>query len=286
MLLSGTMSLSRKVGTDDVEIDAHRPGRRLHGRRAGLPGDRTCSRGTPQRCRVVTDARFFVLAGEDFAHRGPHLVPDGDPPAGGPVPGHAEPRQQIVSQRQQLLALGALAAGLTHELNNPAAAAVRATAGLRKRVAGMRHKLAMLAHDELDPKLLEVLVDVQEEAVQAVALRPRPVRRGGVRARGRADRLAGRARRQRRVGARPDLRRGRAPRPSSWTRSPRSPAPSCSTAGCAGWPTPSRPSCCSPRSPTRSPASRRWSTRPSSTRTWTVRRSSGPTSTRGSRARW
>ena len=31
--------------------------------------------------------------------------------------------------------------GLTHELNNPAAAAVRATASLRSRVAGMRHKL-------------------------------------------------------------------------------------------------------------------------------------------------
>ena len=57
--------------------------------------------------------------------------------------------QQIVGQRQQLLALGALSAGLTHELNNPAAAAVRATAALRERVAGMRHKLAMLAHDEL-----------------------------------------------------------------------------------------------------------------------------------------
>ena len=45
-------------------------------------------------------------------------------------------------QRERLLALGSLSAGLTHELNNPAAAAVRATATLRERVAGMRHKLA------------------------------------------------------------------------------------------------------------------------------------------------
>jgi len=81
--------------------------------------------------------------------------------------------QQIVGQRQQLLALGALSAGLTHELNNPAAAAVRATSALRDRVAGMRHKLAMLAHDELDPRLLELLVDVQEEAVQAVSQAPK-----------------------------------------------------------------------------------------------------------------
>ena len=49
--------------------------------------------------------------------------------------------QQAVGQRERLLALGSLSAGLTHELNNPAAAAVRATSTLRERVAGMRHKL-------------------------------------------------------------------------------------------------------------------------------------------------
>jgi signal transduction histidine kinase len=81
--------------------------------------------------------------------------------------------QRVVGQRQKLLALGALSAGLTHELNNPAAAAVRATSTLRDRVAGMRHKLAMLAHDELDPRLLGLLVDVQEDAVKAVADAPK-----------------------------------------------------------------------------------------------------------------
>jgi hypothetical protein len=35
---------------------------------------------------------------------------------------------ELVGQRERLLALGKLSAGLTHELNNPAAAAVRATA--------------------------------------------------------------------------------------------------------------------------------------------------------------
>jgi signal transduction histidine kinase len=79
----------------------------------------------------------------------------------------------IIGQRQQLLALGALSAGLTHELNNPAAAAMRATAALRDRVAGMRQKLAMLAKEDVDPRLLRLLVDVQEEAVQAVPEAPK-----------------------------------------------------------------------------------------------------------------
>ena len=58
--------------------------------------------------------------------------------------------RRIVGERERLLALGSLSAGLTHELNNPAAAAVRATAVLRDRVAGMRHKLAMIADGRLD----------------------------------------------------------------------------------------------------------------------------------------
>ncbi|HWD06880.1 MAG TPA: ATP-binding protein [Amycolatopsis sp.] len=79
----------------------------------------------------------------------------------------------VVSSRRRLLALGELAAGLTHELNNPAAAAVRATASLRERVAGMRHKLAILAKKDIDPNLLELLLDVQERLVKQVADAPK-----------------------------------------------------------------------------------------------------------------
>ncbi len=58
--------------------------------------------------------------------------------------------QQAVGQRERLLALGSLSAGLTHELNNPAAAASRATAALRERVAGCAHKLAGIASRQFD----------------------------------------------------------------------------------------------------------------------------------------
>ena len=66
-------------------------------------------------------------------------------PAGGRCSSACGGNQAIVGQRERLLALGSLSAGLTHELNNPAAAAVRATSALRERVAGMRHKLGVLA---------------------------------------------------------------------------------------------------------------------------------------------
>ena len=64
-------------------------------------------------------------------------------------------RQRTIGQRERLLALGSLSAGLTHELNNPAAAAVRATATLQQRVSKMREKLAALAAGNLDEAALQ-----------------------------------------------------------------------------------------------------------------------------------
>jgi signal transduction histidine kinase len=81
--------------------------------------------------------------------------------------------QSAVSERERLIALGSLSAGLTHELNNPASAAVRATATLRDKVAGMRHKLAMIAEGKINVKQLHRLVELQETAVKRAANAPK-----------------------------------------------------------------------------------------------------------------
>jgi signal transduction histidine kinase len=80
--------------------------------------------------------------------------------------------QQAISERQRLVALGALSAGLMHELNNPAAAASRATGALRQRVAGMRHKLGMLAAGKVPADRLDALVELQEEVIERAAKAP------------------------------------------------------------------------------------------------------------------
>src|SRR5690242_6462858 len=59
-----------------------------------------------------------------------------------------------------------------HELNNPAAAASRATASLRQRVAGMRHKLGMLAAGKVPPDRLNALVELQEGVIERAAKAP------------------------------------------------------------------------------------------------------------------
>jgi signal transduction histidine kinase len=77
--------------------------------------------------------------------------------------------QAIIGQRERLLSLGRLSAGLTHELNNPASAAVRATATLRELVSKIRRKLVHLATADVDPKALVALTDLQEAAVEKMA---------------------------------------------------------------------------------------------------------------------
>jgi signal transduction histidine kinase len=77
--------------------------------------------------------------------------------------------QAAVGQRERLLSLGRLSAGLTHELNNPAAAAVRATAALRERVSRMRGKLAHLASGKIPGEALQTLFEVQEAALERMA---------------------------------------------------------------------------------------------------------------------
>jgi signal transduction histidine kinase len=79
---------------------------------------------------------------------------------------------EVIGQRERLLALGQLSAGLTHELNNPASAAVRATSALRDRVAGMRHKLGMMVAGKFPISAMEPLVQLQENAAERVAKAP------------------------------------------------------------------------------------------------------------------
>jgi signal transduction histidine kinase len=171
ILLSGTITLSRRVGEDELEVSRTDQVGVYAGAMQSYVQDRP-DQGYTGTVRVISNARFFVLRSEDFAWMMRTWFPMAIHLLEGLFLGMRN-TQRIVGQRQKLLALGALSAGLTHELNNPAAAAVRATSTLRERVAGMRQKLAMLAHEELDPQLLELLVDVQEDAVRAVADAPK-----------------------------------------------------------------------------------------------------------------
>jgi signal transduction histidine kinase len=72
--------------------------------------------------------------------------------------------QQTVSTRERLVALGTVTAGLTHELNNPATAATRATATLSERLAGLWDELAGLGEAGLAAGQLADLAELVRQA--------------------------------------------------------------------------------------------------------------------------
>jgi len=170
VLLNGTVVMSRLVGGDEVEVGRTSSVGVYAGAFNAYLGDRV-PQIYLQSLRVTEPSRFFVLDAAKFAE----LMDEWFPMAVHLLEGlffGQKNTQEAIGQRERLLALGSLSAGLTHELNNPASAAVRATASLRERVAGMRHKLAMIAAHPKDPATLTALMRLQEEAAARVAKAP------------------------------------------------------------------------------------------------------------------
>jgi signal transduction histidine kinase len=170
VLLEGTVAITRRIGDEDIEISRTSQAGVYAGAWRSFLGD-----GMRQKydntLRVLAPSRFYVLDADLFAE----LMREWFPMALHMLEGlffGMKTTQQAVSQRERLLALGSLSAGLTHELNNPAAAAIRATSSLRERVAGMRHKLGLIASGAWQRAALETLISLQEQAAEQVSKAP------------------------------------------------------------------------------------------------------------------
>ncbi|MGW0664496.1 ATP-binding protein [Streptodolium elevatio] len=167
VLLEGTLVLSRRVGADDLEVTRSSDRGAYAGAFQAYATDPTRAHYQGS-CRVPEQSRLFILPAETFAA----VMRDWFPMAVHLLEGlffGNQSTQQVVGQRERLLALGSLSAGLTHELNNPAAAAVRATSALRERVAGMRHKLKAIASGPYKRETLATLVEIQERTAEQVS---------------------------------------------------------------------------------------------------------------------
>jgi signal transduction histidine kinase len=171
VLLDGGVVTSCRVGNDDVEITRTSQRGVYGGAFRAYAGERLQQTYTNS-MRVTQPSRFYVLSADTFAKLMREWFPMPVHLLEGLITGGQATRDAI-DRRERLLALGALSAGLTHELNNPAAAAVRATASLRERIAGMRGKLALIARGNYHRATMETLVKLQESAVEKVAKAPK-----------------------------------------------------------------------------------------------------------------
>ncbi len=171
VLLEGEIRLTRTVrggGVVEITRTSHR------GSYAGAT--QAYIRNSPKAYSAgmdaVTDARLFSIPAKEFSEAIRTWFPMAMHMLEGLFFG-MRASESLVSQRERINALGTLTAGLTHELNNPAASAVRAVAELRTRVAAMREKLSWLARREIEPEHLYKLTDLQTKAIERAANPPR-----------------------------------------------------------------------------------------------------------------
>ena len=166
VMLDGELVMSKRSG--GVDIVTGRTSQRgvyCGAWSAYIPGEEHVYEAS---VRVTEPSRFFVLDADAFAD----FMTKEFPMAVHLLEGHkvgGRRQSQAIGQREKLLALGTITAGLTHQLNNPAAASARAVADLREGVGKMRHKLAMLADGKFTPESLRTLVSIQEEVAEQVA---------------------------------------------------------------------------------------------------------------------
>jgi signal transduction histidine kinase len=166
VLIEGELAMSKLSAGQDIETNRT-------SQRGVYCGAWRAFTGRPQQSHdasvhVTKPSQFFVMDAPVFAR----FMKDQFPMAVHLLDGIAvgtDRTRRIIDNREKLLALGRLSAGLTHQLNNPAAATARAAAELRDRIAGMRGKLVMLADGTVTPEALSALVRLQQQVADQVA---------------------------------------------------------------------------------------------------------------------
>jgi signal transduction histidine kinase len=140
VLLDGRIDLLRHVGREETQLGVMDvPGRWAGGFRAWDEHGAYLATG-----RATTDGCILRVAAEDLRRLWAARFPLGLYLTEG-VSRSARNYESMARQREALAALGTLAAGLAHELNNPAAAATRAVDALGDAYEGLLSSLQRLA---------------------------------------------------------------------------------------------------------------------------------------------
>jgi signal transduction histidine kinase len=139
VVIEGEVGISRLDGAHEIRLLAHGPGE-FTGGLAVLTGRRSI-----HRARAESPTRVLEIGSEAFRR----VAVEHPEVADALISGLARRMrftQRAFRQHEKLAALGKLSAGLAHELNNPAAAAIRASEDLGPGI--LAAQLAALEHDD------------------------------------------------------------------------------------------------------------------------------------------
>ena len=158
VLLAGTVSLVRRVGHEEATMAVMEfPGQWAGGFRAWDPHGVYLATG-----RGVIGGRMLRVPAEALRERADAWFPFGVHFISGLV-GTVRKIESVARQRESLVALGKLAAGFAHEINNPASAATRAAAALEDVSEALLSSLERLAEGSISAAQLVALDSLRRE---------------------------------------------------------------------------------------------------------------------------
>jgi signal transduction histidine kinase len=165
VLLEGTIDLVRRVGREDTVVRKWEvPGHWAGGFRAFDEHGGYLATG-----RGATPGRVLRVPATVLRDRLDAWFPLGKALIEG-LYGTARSIESTVRQREYLVTLGKIAAGLTHEINNPAAAAVRAVDALETTCQVLLSTLGALADQEISAGQFAALDALRREVEPATAV--------------------------------------------------------------------------------------------------------------------
>jgi signal transduction histidine kinase len=165
ILLSGEIRIVQVLPDGREQIVAHLPEGTAFGELpllANVPNASTVQSTTPSHLLRLDEQQFWDLMTTCPGVRKAVL---------GNMAYRFQKFQSVVVQQEKMAALGTLAAGLMHELNNPGAAAVRAAAQLRDNLTRMQRLSQKLGRAQLTPEQKQCMSELQEYALS----KPKPL---------------------------------------------------------------------------------------------------------------
>lgn len=159
IVLEGELEVTRRVGGEDMIVNKVEPGTFL-GEISLLTGKSIASS-----VRALTRSRLLRFSPQDFQQ----MLINSTSIARTILRGMAERIQAsegMFRQHERTLALGSLAAGLAHELNNPASAASRAAEQLQFSLTSLQTLTLKLYQLELSPEQLAFVGNFQRQVIE------------------------------------------------------------------------------------------------------------------------